>query len=327
MSRVFSGVQPSGALHIGNYLGALKAWVSLQEEHECIFSIVDLHAITVPQEPRALRENILKTAALYLAVGVDPEKSTLFVQSDVHEHAELAWVLDTLAKLSELKLMHQFKEKSKANPGNITIGLFGYPVLMAADILLYKTNLVPVGEDQKQHIELTRELARRFNTTFTDVFTIPEALVSETGARIMGLDDPSKKMQKSARSSYNYISLTDSAEEIRRKVGRAVTDSGNEIVYSDEKPALSNLLTIYHLFSGESIKEIEKRYTGKGYKEFKEDLANAIISFTEPVMKKYEKFITDPAWLQGILKDGAAKASEHAAQTMTEVKAAVGLGT
>lgn len=324
--KVFSGVQPSGALHIGNYLGALKQWVALQSEHECIFSIVDLHAITVPQEPRALRENILKTAALYLAVGVDPEKSTLFVQSDVHEHAELAWILNTQAKLSELKLMHQFKEKSKSNPGNITVGLFGYPVLMAADILLYKTNLVPVGEDQKQHIELARELARRFNASFGDVFTIPEPLVSEIGSRIMGLDDPTKKMQKSARSSYNYISLTDSSDEIRRKVSRAVTDSGNEIVYSDEKPALSNLLTIYHLFSGEPIKEIEKRTMGKGYKEFKEDLANAIISFTEPVMKKYERFITDPARLQSILKDGAAKAAMQAAATMHEVKTAVGLG-
>ena len=204
--NVFSGVQPSGELHIGNYLGALTQWVALQNEHECIFSIVDLHAITVPQEPKDLRENILKTAALYLAVGVDPEKSTLFVQSDVHEHAELAWVLNSIAKLSELKLMHQFKEKSKGTSGNITVGLFDYPVLMAADILLYKTALVPVGEDQEQHIELSRELARRFNSTFGEVFVVPEALLASRGARIMGLDDPTKKCVK-ARAPCITISV------------------------------------------------------------------------------------------------------------------------
>lgn len=326
MTRVFSGVQPSGILHIGNYLGALKQWVALQDEHECFFSIVDLHAITVPQEPAVLRENIVKTAALYLAIGVDPERSTLFVQSRVQEHAELAWILNTLTKLSELKLMHQFKEKSKAHPEHITVGLFDYPVLMAADILLYKTQLVPVGEDQQQHIELAREIARRFNATFGELFPTPEVLLSEKGARIMALDDPTKKMQKSARSAYNYMSLTDSPEEIRRKMSRAVTDSGNDIMHGPQKPALSNLLTIYHLFSGEPIKDIEKRYVGKGYKEFKDDLSDIVISFTTPLLKKYETLMRDQKRLANILETGAAKARTHAHNTMEEVRRAVGLG-
>lgn len=326
MQRVFSGVQSSGILHIGNYLGALKNWVALQDTHECIFSIVDLHAITVPQDPRALRENILKTAALYLAVGIDPKKSTMFVQSDVSEHAELAWILNTITKISELKLMHQFKEKSKGHTENITMGLFDYPVLMAADILLYKTEVVPVGEDQKQHVELTRELARRFNGVFSEVFAVPELYIAETGARIMGLDDATKKMQKSAASAYNYISLTDSADEVKRKISRAVTDSGNDIVYSPEKPALSNLLTIYHLLSGESIKDIEKRYTGKGYKEFKHDLSELIIGFLAPMQIKYEKLMAHPEKITEILESGAKHAQKIASQTMKEVKDAVGLG-
>lgn len=326
MARVFSGVQSSGILHIGNYLGALKSWVALQDTEQCIFSIVDLHAITVPQDPRTLRENILKTAALYLAIGIDPKKSTMFVQSDVKEHAELAWILNTITKISELKLMHQFKEKSGKNSESITMGLFDYPVLMAADILLYKTDIVPVGDDQKQHVELTRELARRFNGTFSEVFTVPEARVAESGARIMGLDDASKKMQKSAASAYNFIALTDSPEEIKRKISRAVTDSGNEIVFTPEKPAVSNLLTIYQLFSGEPMMEIEKRYTGKGYREFKEDLATLLVKQLEPIQKKYQALMSQPEKLVDILASGAKAAQKIASQTLKEVKDAVGLG-
>ena len=327
MERVFSGVQPSGVLHIGNYLGALSQWVSLQEQHRCLFSIVDLHAITASQDPKVLRENILKTAALYLAVGIDPDRSILFVQSDVKEHAELSWVLNTITKLSELKLMHQFKEKSKTQSQNINMGLFGYPVLMAADILLYKSTLVPVGEDQKQHVELTRELARRFNSQFGETLVVPEASVPESGARIMGLDDPTKKMQKSARSVYNYIALTDAPDEIRRKISRAVTDSGSDIVASDDKPALSNLLTIYHLFSGLSIKEIEKKYYGKGYKEFKGDLADILIEKLSGIQKKYESHMKKPEHLSAILLKGAHAAREIAEQTIAEVKSALGLGS
>lgn len=327
IQRIFSGVQPTGLLHIGNYLGALKNWVDLQDRHACIFSIVDLHAITVHQEPKAVRENILKTAALYLAIGIDPEKSTLFVQSDVHEHAELAWILNTITKTSELKLMHQFKEKSKGHPENVNMGLFGYPVLMAADILLYKTTHVPVGEDQKQHIELTRELARRFNSLFGDVFVVPEATIPEVGARIMGLDDPTKKMQKSARSSYNYISLTDSPDEVKRKIARAVTDSGNEIIHGADKPALSNLLTIYHLLSGLSIMDIEKRYVGKGYGDFKKDLIDVTNAFLAPVQKKYNQLLAKPDHLTALLAKGAQQASATASLTMEEVKKAMGLGS
>ncbi len=326
MQRVFSGVQPSGVLHIGNYLGALSQWISLQEQHRCLFSIVDLHAITAQQDPKVLRENILKTAALYLAVGIDPDQSILFVQSDVKEHAELSWILNTITKISELKLMHQFKEKSKSQSQNINMGLFGYPVLMAADILLYKSTLVPVGEDQKQHVELTRELARRFNSLFGETFVIPEASVPKSGARIMGLDDPTKKMQKSARSVYNYIALTDSPEEIKRKISRAVTDSGNEIVFGEDKPALSNLLTIYHLFSGLSVKEIEKKYYEKGYKDFKGDLGSLLIDKLGDIQKKYASYMKHEDHLSATLKKGAHAARTIAEQTITEVKAALGLG-
>ena len=246
--RIFSGVQPSGNLHIGNYLGAIKNWVKLQDEFESIFCVVDLHAITVPQDPEELRKKTIEIAKIYLAAGIDPEKSTIFVQSQIAEHAELCWILNTIAKISEMERMTQFKDKSENKEG-VGMGLFDYPVLMAADILLYDTNIVPVGEDQVQHVELARTLARRFNQKFGETFVVPEPKLVKEGARIMGLDDPTKKMSKSASSEYNYISLTDDTETIRRKIKKAVTDSGSEIVYQEDKPALYNLINIYSLFS------------------------------------------------------------------------------
>jgi len=313
-------------LHIGNYLGAIKHWIGLQQDYDCLYSIVDLHAITVPQDPRVLREQIISTAALYLACGVDPEKSVMFVQSDVAAHSELAWVLNSIARISELKLMHQYKDKSKDQAENVSMGLFDYPVLMAADILLYQTTLVPVGEDQKQHLELTRELARRFNGRFGDVFKIPEAFSVETGARVMGLDDPEKKMSKSAASISNYIALNDSPQMIKNKISKAVTDSGKEIVYVADKPALANLLDIYSLMSGLSINEIEVMYEGKGYKEFKEGLIEVVIDHLTPIQERYADWMERPADIRQILAQGAAAADEMARHTMMHVKKAVGLG-
>ncbi|HMN19190.1 MAG TPA: tryptophan--tRNA ligase, partial [Candidatus Moranbacteria bacterium] len=241
--RIFSGVQPSGNLHIGNYLGAIKNWVDLQDEYESIFCVVDLHAITVPQDPEKLRRKTLEIAKIYLAAGIDPQKSTIFVQSQVPEHSELMWLLNTVAKMSELEKMTQFKDKSqKEGREGASLGLFAYPVLMAADILLYDTEIVPVGEDQKQHVELARDLAKRFNHRFGETFVVPQAHIRQEGMRIMGLDDPTKKMSKSASSEYNYIALMDDADTIRRKIKKAVTDSGSEISYGEEKPALRNLL-------------------------------------------------------------------------------------
>lgn len=292
-----------------------------------MFCIVDLHAMTSSPDPVKLRKKILEIAAIYLASGIDPEQSTIFVQSSVKEHTELAWILSTVARISELKLMHQFKEKSAKNTENVNVGLFTYPVLMAADILLYDTNVVPVGEDQKQHLELTRELGRRFNTQFGDTFTIPEPFITEKGqgARIMGLDDPAKKMSKTASSALNYIALADSADAIRDKVKRAVTDSGKEITFSEEKPAVSNLLTIYHLLSGKKIADLEKEYEGKGYKEFKQELGEVVVEFLAPFQKKYKKLIEDEDFLRQILAHGERVATKRAKLMMERVKEKVGL--
>ena len=324
--RVFSAAQPTGTPHLGNYLGFLKQAVELQESYDCMYSIVDLHALTVARDPEILREDILGVAALYLACGLDPKRCILFVQSDVKEHAELCWILNTVTKISELKLMHQFKEKSKEHPDGITMGLFDYPVLMAADILLYKTSGVPIGDDQKQHVELTREIARRFNARFGDTFVIPEALIAKHGARIMGLDDLSKKMSKSAASSNNYISLLDESEVIRKKMKRAVTDSGAEIIMHPSKPAVSNLISIYHLLSGRSINEIEMRFKGKGYGEFKTELADVVDAFVTPLRKRYSDYFAKPKILQSILKDGADRARAIAQLTMKVVRQKVGIG-
>lgn len=323
--KVFSGIKPTGDLHLGNYIGAISQWIALQDEHECIYSIVDLHALTVKIDPEELRRRTYDTAAWYLALGLDPKKNILFVQSHVQEHAELCWILNTTAKISELKLMHQFKEKSKGDSENINVGLFDYPVLMAADILLYDTQGVPVGEDQKQHVELARELARRFNSRYGTTFVTPESLLLKTAARIKALDNPTKKMEKTG-SVEGYIALSDSSDVIRKKIRRAVTDSGSEIVFdAKKKPALANLLTIYQLLSGVSIADIEKEYAGKGYKEFKDGLADTVIAFLSPAQKKYASYRSDEKVLHAILEDGALRARTIAEKKMKEVKEKIGL--
>lgn len=321
--RIFSGIQPSGNLHLGNYLGAIKNWVKLQDKYDSIFCVVDMHAITVPQNPAELRRRTIEVAKVYLASGIDPKKSTLFIQSQLSEHAELCWILNTIAKIPELEKMTQFKDKAQKNDKeSSSLGLFDYPVLMAADIILYDTELVPVGKDQKQHVELTRTLAERFNKKFGETFVIPKAYTTKTSENIMGLDDPTKKMSKSAKSEYNYIALSDDEETVRRKIKKAVTDSGSEIVYSDEKPALKNLINIYSLLSEISPKEIEKKYTGKGYSEFKTELANVVVSFMKPLQKKIGE-LSDEKVLK-ILEDGAKKIQPIAKKKLEEVKEKIG---
>ena len=323
MSRIFSGIQPTNNLHLGNYLGAIKNWVELQKNNDCIFCVVDLHAITVKHNPKTLKENIINAAKTYIALGIDPNKSMIFVQSDVKEHAELAWILNTITKIGELERMTQFKDKSKQHKDNINAGLFTYPILMAADILLYDTNLVPVGEDQKQHVELTRDLAQRFNQLYGETFVVPETVIKKDGARVMGLDDPKKKMSKSASSPNNYIALLDTPEIVRKKIMKAVTDSGSEVKSGADKPALNNLLTIYSLLSGVTIKEIEKQYTGRGYGDFKKGLAEEVIKFLINFQNKFNK-IKDQE-IKNILKTGAEKAKKIAEKKMTEIKEKIGL--
>ncbi|NTW76152.1 MAG: tryptophan--tRNA ligase [Candidatus Moranbacteria bacterium] len=388
--RIFSGIQPSGDLHIGNYLGAIKQWVGLQDEFESIFCVVDMHAITVPQDPETLRKKTLEIAKIYLASGIDPAKSSLFIQSHVPEHAELMWLLNTIAKNGDLTKMTQFKDKAHVDfddfeegltyledvnnsetsdsdefevammgghnramsqfvkdikddfrnqilkPFNsVGVGLFDYPVLMAADILLYDTQVVPVGDDQVQHIELTRTLARRFNERFGETFRIPEPRIMKEGARIMALDDPTKKMSKSATSAYNAIALSDDAETVRRKIKKAVTDSGSEIVYVDDpvksdgtpdhgagKPALKNLINIYTLLSGVAIPDIEAKYAGKGYGDFKADLAEVVVDFLTPFQEKMAG-LSDEETLR-ILREGANRVRPLAAAKLAEAKKRVG---
>jgi tryptophanyl-tRNA synthetase len=323
--RIFSGIQPTGALHLGNYLGAIKNWVELQNKYDSIFCVVDLHALTVPQEPKELKKNILDTAAVFLAAGIDPKKSVIFVQSHLPEHAELAWLLNTITKIPELERMTQFKEKSTERRQSVNMGLFGYPVLMAADILLYQTDAVPVGEDQVQHVELARTLAQRFNRLYGKTFVAPQALLGKQGARIMGLDNPLKKMSKSANNPYNYISLTDSAKTIEDKIKKAVTDSGSEIKYEKNRPAIANLMVIYSLFSGLSYPTIEKKYQGKGYAQFKEDLAKTIIKGLSLFQKKFKSLQNKPAYLKKVLSQGAKEAKAIAQKKIKEVKEKMGL--
>lgn len=323
MKRVFSGVQPTNNLHLGNYLGAIKNWVEISSSADCIFCIVDLHAITVKQEPAVLRQNVLNVAKTYLALGIDPAKSVIFVQSHVSQHTELAWILNTLAKQTELERMTQFKDKAKQHKENINMGLFAYPVLMAADILLYDTEVVPVGEDQKQHIELARDLAARFNSAFGKTFVEPEPLIKKEGARIMGLDDAGKKMSKSATSPNNYIALLDSVEVAAKKISRAVTDSGSTIESGKDKPALTNLLTIYSLLSGKTVKEIEKEYIDKRYSDFKKGLTEVVTAFLSDFQTKFNAL--DDNKVKTILEDGAKKARQIAQAKMHDVKTKMGL--
>lgn len=320
---VFSGIQPSGVVHIGNYLGALQNWVQLQHEKQSYFCVVDLHAITVRQVPDELRANTLRMAKIYLAAGIDPQVATIFIQSHVKEHAELAWILSTFSYMGELGRMTQFKDKSGGKGENVGVGLFTYPTLMAADILLYDTEVVPVGEDQKQHIELTRDLALRFNHAFGDTLVVPKPLIRQVGARIMGLDDPSRKMSKSNPRPAHYLALTDEPNVIRKKIARAVTDSGSEIRFTPEKPAVSNLLTIFHLMSGASIPELEERYQGKGYAEFKRDLADAVIEHLRPFQERFAAL--DDSEVLRILGEGADRARAVAERTVRRVKERIGI--
>ncbi len=324
--RVFSGIQPSGIVHLGNYIGALKNWVAMQETHDCLYCLVDLHAITVPQDPKELRESILRTAAATLAVGIDPKKSILFVQSDVPEHSELAWILNCFTYFGELNRMTQFKDKSTVRGQGTSVGLFTYPALMAADILLYNTHAVPVGDDQKQHLELTRDVCARMNNQFPDLFVMPEPYIGKSGARIMGLDDPSTKMSKSASSEMNFISFMDTPDQIRKKIKRAVTDSGSEVQYDEEnKAAVSNLLNIYSAMSSKTVEEIVNQYQGKRYGDFKGDLAEVVVSAMAPIQEKMEFFRKDVN-LEAVLKEGADKARALAQPKMMEVKKRIGLG-
>jgi len=322
--RVFSGIQPTGALHIGNYLGAIKQFLELQEKAESIFSIVDLHAITIPYQPPELQKNILDTAVCYLAAGINPEKSILFVQSAVKEHVELAWLLGTLCPVGDLLRMTQYKEKSKQFKGKVEAGILNYPILMAADILLYKTDLVPVGKDQKQHVELARILARHFNKRFGKTFIEPKVQFQKIGAKIMALNNPKKKMSKSIPGSCLY--LFDEPEEIEKKIMSAVTDPGKEIKYDPiQKPGISNLLTIYSLFSGKTIKELEKKFKGAGYEKFKKSLAELLINSLEPFRRKREEFLTREVYIKEILEQGRKRAQIIAQSTMTEVRQKMGL--
>ena len=321
--RIFSGAQPTGQLHIGNYLGALKNWVALQEEYESFYCIVNLHAITMPQDPKVLKQKTLDLARIYLAAGIDPNKSTIFIQSDVPEHAELTWVLSCISRMGELERMTQFKDKGKGNRERAGVGLFTYPILMAADILLYQTNLVPIGQDQKQHLELTRDLAERFNRDFGETFAVPEAYIPPVGAKIMSLQDPTKKMSKSDENVTGSIFLLDDADTITKKIKRAVTDSGTEIKFDDTRPAITNLLTIFHLLTGKSNEECEAHFAGKGYGQLKSELAEVVVEFLRPFQERVQQF--DDAALTAILKPGAEKAREVAKQTLRDVYSKTGL--
>lgn len=324
--RLFSGIQPTGNLHLGNYLGAVKNWVSMQSDYDTIFCVVDLHAITLPQDPVILRQNIIELTRVYLASGIDSQESTIFVQSDVSAHAELAWLLNTVARMGDMEKMTQFKDKStKEGAERSSVGLFDYPVLMAADILLYDTAVVPVGDDQRQHIELTRTLARRFNERFGESFVVPKGDIREEGMRIMGLDDPSKKMSKSASSEYNYIALSDTPDKIRKKIMKAVTDSESTITYSDDRAAVKNLLTIYSLLSDTSIEEIVTSYKGKGFGDFKRDLGEVVVAFIEPLQQRMQALSDDD--VRRVLQEGAQKADLIAGKKMSHVKKAMGLGS
>ncbi|WP_025026171.1 tryptophan--tRNA ligase [Caldalkalibacillus mannanilyticus] len=325
MKTILSGIQPSGSLTLGNYIGALQHFVRLQHEANCHFCIVDHHAITVPKTIENLKHNIRSLAALYLAVGINPDKATLFVQSDVSAHTELGWIMITHSYMGELERMTQFKDKSKANT-SIPAGLLTYPPLMAADILLYQTTHVPVGDDQKQHLELTRDLAERMNAKYGEIFVIPEPMIAEFGSRIMSLDDPTTKMSKSNPNEGSFISILDEPKVIEKKIKRAVTDSDNEIRFDAEnKPAISNLLTIYAAMTDQSMAEVEKHFSGKGYGALKGELAEAVIERMSPIQEKYHYYLQSTE-LDSILKHGAVKASITANETLAKVKKAIGLG-
>lgn len=326
MKRVFSGIQPSGNLHIGNYLGALKNWVASQKDFDNVFCIVDLHAITVPQDPKVLKQKIREVAGIYFAAGIDPKQSIVFVQSDVSAHAELAWILNCFTPMGWMGRMTQFKDKSGDQKESVSVGLFDYPVLMASDILLYGTDEVPVGEDQKQHVEITRDIAQRFNSIYGETFKLPKPVIPKSGARVMDLIEPTKKMSKSDERFGHSVPLLSSADEIRSQIMGATTDSGKEIRFDEGRPGIFNLLEIYEGVTDLSRTEIESKFEGKGYGDFKKDLADRIIEFLEPFKKRYQEFTDDPANLEAILKEGRNRAEELAVRKLDEVKDKVGLG-
>jgi tryptophanyl-tRNA synthetase len=321
---IFSGAQPSGKLTLGNYLGAIQNWVKLQDEYDCHYCVVDLHAITVPQEAKNLRANAMEVLSLYLASGLDPDKNTIFIQSHVSAHTELAWVLNTMTYMGELNRMTQYKEKSQKSEANLNAGLFTYPVLMAADILLYQTDLVPVGEDQKQHLELARDLAQRFNNRYSDTFKIPEPYIPKVASRIMSLQEPTKKMSKSDANENAYILIADDPDTIRRKIKRCVTDSVGIVRNSNEQPGIKNLLGIYSKLDNKSIDEIEVMYEGKGYGDFKNDVAEVIVENLRPIREKYEYLLKNKDYLETVYAQGASKAEKNARKTLRKVYKKVG---
>lgn len=336
--RVFSGIQPSGDLHLGNYLGALKRWVDDQDETDNIFCIVDMHAITVPQDPTELRKKIRELAAIYFAAGLDPEKSTVFVQSDISAHAELGWILNCFTPTGWLNRMTQFKDKQSfilANARNkagdqqesVSAGLYDYPVLMAADILLYQTDEVPVGEDQKQHVELTRDVAQRFNGIYGETFKLPEPKISQIAARVMSLDDPTKKMSKSNPSANSRINLLDDPELIRSKIMKATTDSEGVVRFDESRPGVYNLLEIYENLTGKSRAEIEEHFAGKGYGDFKKEVAEVVVEALKPIQEKYHQLMENPETIEKMLQEGADKIRPMAEQMLNKVKKRVGLGS
>ncbi len=332
-NSIFSGIQPSGNLHIGNYIGAIQQWLNFQNNettgqlnNDFIFCIVDLHAITVPQDPRILREKNREVAALYIACGIDPHKSHIFIQSENPDHSYLTWIFDCITPIGWMNRMTQFKDKSEKQKESTSVGLFNYPALMAADILLYDTDFVPVGEDQTQHIELTRDIAQKFNATYGTIFKEPKAMIDTSAARIMSLQNPSAKMSKSDKDPKGTINLLDTPDNIREKVKRAVTDSGSDIRFDKDKPAMSNLLTIYSKLSRQSISQIEERCNQQGYAAFKEDLAEVIIKALVPIQEKFKKLMDDKEYLDTILNNGRDFSLSRSRQKILQVKEAIGLG-
>ncbi|MDW7740157.1 MAG: tryptophan--tRNA ligase [Bacillota bacterium] len=323
--RIFSGIQATGSLHLGNYLGAIRNWVSLQEEYDNFYCVVDLHTITVPQDPEVLRANIREVAGLLFAAGIDEEHSVVFIQSHVSEHAELAWLLNCITPMGWLQRMTQFKEKSEKQKEEVSVGLFDYPILQAADILLYDTHLVPVGEDQKQHVELCRDIAQRFNYRYGDIFVLPDVYIPPVGGRVMGLFNPEKKMSKSEERKEDAIFLLDSPDEIRAKIRRATTDSLREIKFDEKRPGINNLLTIYQLMTGKERLDIEDYFAGKSYKDLKDELAEVIAEKLRPLQEKYKELTGEENYLDEMLARGAERARVHAGNKYQEVLNSMGL--
>lgn len=323
---VYSGIQPSGTFTIGNYLGAMRNWVPMQDQYDCIYAIADLHALTVPQVPAELRKRTYESVAMLLAIGIDPEKSILYVQSHVPAHTELTWLLNCNAYMGELSRMTQYKDKSERQGKNIRVALFDYPVLMAADILLYETDLVPVGDDQKQHVELVRDLAGRFNQNYSPTFVLPEPYFGESGTRLMSLQDPSRKMSKSDENQNAYVSMTDQPQVIRNKFKRAITDSIGKVQYDKTtQPGIANLMDIYSSCTGRSYEEIEKEFEGKGYGDFKMAVGDAVVEVLEPIQQTYNELIKDKVNLDNLMKENAQKAADRAQKVLRKVRRKVGL--